>query len=47
MSIDQQIEELRMELAACSDKAERAQIAAELEAAEAVRAALEAAEEPG
>lgn len=47
MSIYQQIEELRAELSACCDRSERAQIAAELQAAEAVRVALEAAEAPG
>jgi hypothetical protein len=38
MSIEQQIEELRRELARCDDPAERVQIAAELEQA---RASLE------
>ncbi len=47
MSIYQQIEELRAELSACCDQRERMQIAVELEAAQAVRAALEAAEKPG
>lgn len=35
MTIEQQIEELRAELGGCDDAAERAQIAAELQAAEA------------
>lgn len=43
MAIEQQIEELRAELSACSDAAERAQIAAELAAA---RARFAAEDEP-
>lgn len=43
MSIEQQIEELRAELSACVDAAERAQIEAELEAARAQLAACETA----
>lgn len=42
MSIEQQIEELRAELSACIDEAERVQIAAELEAAKALLVEREA-----
>ena len=42
MAIEQQIKELRAELSACSDAAERAQIAAELAAA---RALIEACDD--
>lgn len=43
MSIEQQIEELRAELSACINEAERAQIEAELAAARDVQRALERA----
>lgn len=43
MSIEQQIEELRAELSACIDHAERAQIEAELQTARTPLAAHEAA----
>ncbi|WP_275477488.1 hypothetical protein [Aureimonas ureilytica] len=43
MALYQHIEELRAELKACIDRRERAQIAGELQAAEAQLAALEAA----
>jgi hypothetical protein len=43
MSIEHQIEELRAELSACIDDAERAQIEAELEAAKVLLAEREAA----
>jgi uncharacterized protein YdeI (YjbR/CyaY-like superfamily) len=43
MSIEQHIEELRAELSACIDDAERAQIEAELQAALAEMAAIERA----
>jgi hypothetical protein len=43
MSIEQQIEELRAELSACTDDAERAQIEAELEAAKVLLEEREAA----
>lgn len=43
MQLEQQIEELRAELSACLDRDERAQIKAELNAAERLRAAREAA----
>ena len=39
MALEQQIEELRVELAACDDAAERGQITAELELAKAQLAA--------
>ncbi|MEJ5979117.1 hypothetical protein WG901_20865 [Novosphingobium sp. PS1R-30] len=41
MALEQQIEELRAELSVCSDDAERAQIAAELELAKAQLTAQE------
>lgn len=41
MALYQHIEELRAELGACIDRRERAQIAAELRAAEAQMAALD------
>jgi len=47
MTIEQHIEELRAELSACTDDEERAQIAAELEAAKALLADREAATEHG
>lgn len=43
MTIEQQIEELRAELSACIDDAERAQIEAELEAAKMLLAEQETA----
>lgn len=43
MSIEQQIEELRAELSACIDEAERVQIEAELKAARALLAEWAAA----
>lgn len=43
MELEQQIEELRAELSACPDRDERAVIEAELEAAKALLAKLEAA----